>query len=134
MAIVAGNGIFWPYAVIWASSQARKETISFLQQLYKSVITCNFKPDNQPGLPQRMQAIKEWKENERKPKVPGNLIKDRLSNADNKVLEPTFEMPTRNRFDSKKFKNSIHKCNSQESNLIQNLRNDSRISVQRKGA
>ena len=78
MSIVAGNGIFWPYAVIWASSQARKETISFLRKIHLSIVTCNFKNDSQSGLPQRVQAIKDWKDNERRSKASGKGINENI--------------------------------------------------------
>ena len=95
MSIVAGNGIFWPYAVIWASSQARKETISFLRKIRLSIITCNFKHDSQSGLPQRVQAIKDWKDNERRSKAYGKGKNENTSDDDEKITALTANKPTR---------------------------------------
>ena len=92
MSVVAGNGIFWPYAVIWASSQARKETISFLKKLRKFIFTCTLKDDSTPAFPKRLQAIKEWKENERKLRIPKETVP--------KDIQSTSEMSTRQSTDS----------------------------------
>ena len=67
MAILVANGIFWPYAVIWASSQARKESVSFLCKLWKCISTCSCESFNQRASSQNIQAINEWNKSQRNP-------------------------------------------------------------------
>ena len=75
IAIVAGNGIFWPYGIIWASSQARKESLSFLRMLINAIILCKCEVFKEKSALQGVKAVSEWKECERKSKsvrITGN--------------------------------------------------------------
>ena len=129
MSIVAGNGIFWPYAVIWASSQARKETISFLRKIRLSIITCNFKHDSQSGLQQRVQAIKDWKDNERRSKTSGKGKKENISDDDEKINQP--EKPTRHLDVSTNYERATIVRNGDTKNFSAEIFDDNPISIPR---
>ena len=77
MSILVANGIFWPYAVIWASSQARTESLSFLCNVWKSISTGTCVSFNQRASSQNILAINEWNKSQRKhPEV--NVTNDEI--------------------------------------------------------
>ena len=69
--IVSANGLIWPYVVIWASSQAKKESLSFLRTIRDIVSTGNFvsfetkKKNEQRNF---QNSVVEWKRSERNTK------------------------------------------------------------------
>ena len=65
------NGFIWPYVVIWASSQAKQESLWFLRTIRDLVSTGNFvsfKTKKKNEILNFQNSVVEWKKSERKGK------------------------------------------------------------------
>ena len=66
--IVSANGLIWPYIVIWASSQAKKESLSFLRTIRDIFSTgrfVSFKTRKINDLLKFQHSVLDWKRTER---------------------------------------------------------------------
>ena len=69
--IASANGLVWPYVVIWASSQAKKESLSFLRTIRDVVSTGNFvsfETKKKNEVQKFQHSVVEWKKSERNTK------------------------------------------------------------------
>ena len=84
--IVTANGLIWPYVVIWASSQAKKESLSFLRMVRNVVWKGefeSFKDKKNKDLLQFQHSVVEWKKTERKRKSENEKDEQDASEKEN---------------------------------------------------
>ena len=80
--IASANGLVWPYVVIWASSQAKKESLSFLRTIRDVVSTGNFvsfETKKKYEVQKFQHSVVKWKKSERNNKydrgIKGSVMK-----------------------------------------------------------